>query len=542
MQMNRERPEWPALVCGESTVTYGHLWGRVHSKAQRLASLGCRGRKLALDLPDSFTLIEWVQAGWLEGCCLLVLDPRLTAPEKEDRLQCFQPDWIVAADDAANGAGLGIFRPDVAHRLESGQDRLNRLLQPARRGCLSQSGRGDEPSDCRSQSDRSDRSEQSEPSNRSEQTEPSNRSEPPEQLNEPERLGLATWLQQTEAVEIKAGETAMVLFSSGSTALPKQIARTFSSLRSELNQYALEPGAPDASSRVLCLVPVSHSFGLISSVVHTLIRGGTVLFPETPKPRAIVETIIHQQATHVFGVAFHYRQMAGEWIKHNRQWHPSLCLLSSGGPISEDLLAQMSGLQLPVGQQYGMSEVGYIAVQWDGLPQGAVGRPAGHLDVALTAEQELVIALDRSPYEDGGGEWRAPSSPGGKGRLHTQDIVSVDGEGYLSIVRRKNDQVSIGGLKVTLSEIEQTLKSHPHVRDCCAVSVELPAAGTVIEAFVVWNDNGEYPTAAMKEWLGGRMARYKIPRGIHSVRDIPVSPAGKIMKGALLKECAYGIY
>lgn len=98
-----------------------------------------------------------------------------------------------------------------------------------------------------------------------------------------------------------------------------------------------------------------------------------------------------------------------------------------------------------------------------------------------------------------------------------------------------NRQVSIGGLKVNLEEVEARLAEHPHIAQCCVVGNMHPVYGTYLEAFVVWNESGELPFTEIKAWLAAGMADYKIPKAISVVQEIPTSPSGKVLRGELIK-------
>ncbi|PWW06543.1 acyl-CoA synthetase (AMP-forming)/AMP-acid ligase II [Paenibacillus cellulosilyticus] len=471
MRIHEGAFERVALRCGSEQRTYRQLIDVVKSKVNELDRLACIRKRVVVDLPDSFTMLEWVYALWQRENSLLLLDPRLTAAEKADRERMFRPEAGVSVQNGVASAAFGVFSPQVDAELAL--------------------------------------------------------------------YHVEEQISQTESPE----QDALIQFSSGSSGIPKMIVRSKHSILAELEDYATEPYSPGTDSMVLCLVPLCHSFGLLSSAIHTLSHGGTLVFPEMLKPGIIMQTIVEQQITHVYGVAFHYQLLANEWDKQletEHRWHPELRLLCSGGPFPETLLQTMLSRGLPVGQQYGMSEVGYIAVQWSGLPIGSVGSIAKRLQAEVTDEGELVLALNQSPYRFEQAQWVPHSGTDREayagGRLFTQDLVSLDELGRLYIGKRKNDQVSIGGLKVAISEIEQVLRTHPQIVDACVVSYEQPSSGTVLEAFVVSHEAAELAESIIKEWLSDRLARYKIPRRIRFINEIPVSPAGKIIRGVLLKE------
>ncbi|MCD1259615.1 long-chain fatty acid--CoA ligase [Paenibacillus athensensis] len=544
MIIDNRQPERPALRCGGVTVSYGELAGRVAEKRSRLEREAAGASRLAIDLPDSFTLLEWALAAWTLEVCVLVLDQRLTASEKELRLAAFAPDTLVQAAEPPAGGLLALFRHEVADRVAAWapatadyaafRREASAAAETAAVDADVAAAGGDVPA-----------------------------------LNE--RASAATGAMagaagpaagtspDRPAQGAVTAQPALVLFSSGSTGLPKMIVRTFASLEREWAHYQLEDGAPGADSRVLCLVPVSHSFGMLSATAATLRQGGLVLYAEDPKPQQLVALMEHEAVTHVYGVAFHYQLLARELERSKPTLSAKPLLLSSGGPLPAELTAKYSEtIGLPLGQQYGMSEVGYIAVDFAGSRPGSVGRIAPHIAAARLEDNQLAISLPQSPYateqlnwcegagvETGAGTGTGPfgidTGTGPSGTLLTQDIVRLDEDGYLYIQGRSNDQVSIGGLKVNLKEVEGELNNHPLVKESCVVAYEHAVAGSVLEAFVVWREPerpGEF--SELGQWLRERMADYKVPRRFRALEQIPVSPAGKINKGELIKECLHG--
>jgi|GEM_PF-3128952 len=541
MIIDNRQPERPALRCGGVTVSYGELAGRVADKRSRLEREAAGASRLAIDLPDSFALLEWALAAWTLQTCVLILDQRLTASEKELRLAAFAPDAIIQSAEPPAGGLLALFRHEVADRIavhdgfaafrreasaavaaEAGPDAggaaraadggFAEAAWYAGDGAAHMAGgqreRGQGQTECMEQTD---------------------------------------WVNDGQALqrlEPAAGQAsplpALVLFSSGSTGLPKMIVRTFASLEREWAHYHCEAGAPGADSRVLCLVPVSHSFGMLSATAATLRQGGLVLFAEDPKPQHLLAVLEREAVTHVYGVAFHYQMLARELERRTPELPAKPLLLSSGGPLPAALIAKYGEtFGLPLGQQYGMSEVGYIAVDFAGNRPGSVGRLSPHIAAACLEDNQLAISLPQSPYVVEQLNWCAGEGPAGT--LLTQDIVRLDEEGYLYIQSRSNDQVSIGGLKVNLQEVESELNKHPLVKESCVVAYEHAVAGSVLEAFVVWREP-ERPGvfAELGPWLRERMADYKVPRRFRAIERIPVSPAGKINKGELIKECLHG--
>ncbi|MBK9991853.1 MAG: AMP-binding protein [Verrucomicrobia bacterium] len=452
------RAETPALVCGTARRSYGELRQRVNEKIDALSAAKLAGQRLLLSMPDSFSLVEWVLAGWSLHCTICIADRRLTGPELDLRQNAFAPTAIVEASGA--GPGLSAFTPDVS--------------------------------------------------------------------TIPRRLTANSFNDEAGC------RPALAQFSSGSTAAPKLILRTYDSLRTERDAYAREPAGANTSSRSLCLVPVSHSFGLLCATVQTLLAGGTVVFPTTLSAREIVNTLIVEKITHVFGVPFHFRLLAGELARRRSEIPNTLSLLSSGGRLDPVLVGEYRNrLKLRLGQQYGMSEVGYIATDFRAAyPPESVGPVAQHHRWQIGADGQLAVWLPYSPYALPQENWR-PDADGKGGWLYTQDTVRCDVAEGLFVVGRTNDQVSVGGLKVELPEIESTLRLHPAVSDCCLVAREHPVLGVALEAFVVWRGDAR-DERALHCWLGDRLAAHKLPRKYTAIEAIPTSAAGKTLKSQLL--------
>lgn len=458
----------PAVIFGTCTRSYIELQDRIARKMELLQKAELTSRRIALDLPDSCTFLEWVIACWGVGHCVMILDQRLTEKEKQLRLQEYRPSVIIRSSNGTNACPA--FHDEVHYNIIP--------------------------------------------------------------CSYPDEL-----YAMNEDFDHTHDHYALVLFTSGSTGLPKQIVRSMNSLQAEWTSYGQEEGAPDDEANVLCLVPVSHTFGLVSAAVHTLISGGTVLFPEAIKAKEIVHTLTMQRITHVYGVAFHYQLLLPELERRMEHISRMPLMVSSGGPLQRQLIDQYADkLQVRLGQQYGMSEVGYIAVDFQGRTPYSVGKISPHIYWNLGDERQIRIHLPCSPYPKRQENWIPEYPFASEGVLLTQDIVDLDDHGYLYLVSRTNDVVSIGGLKVKISEVEHMLKLHANIQDCCVIAVQHPIYGCALEAYIVWEAERAIAFDLLRDWLKNHLADYKIPRKFHAVAHIPTSASGKILKGELLKE------
>jgi acyl-coenzyme A synthetase/AMP-(fatty) acid ligase len=166
-----------------------------------------------------------------------------------------------------------------------------------------------------------------------------------------------------------------------------------------------------------------------------------------------------------------------------------------------------------VGESYGSTETGVVAMDVSGLLRPSVGRACPGVEMRVNAG-EVEVRVDGSPYLSGGEDRYAD------GWLRVRDRAELDGDGCLHLHGRSDSLVVIGGLKVDLGEVEAVLRTHPGITEVVTVH------GRAIEAYVV----GETTPAELLSWCGERLADYKIPREIHVLSQLPRTPNGKLVR------------
>ena len=126
----------------------------------------------------------------------------------------------------------------------------------------------------------------------------------------------------------------------------------------------------------------------------------------------------------------------------------------------------------------------------------------------------------------------------GDGWFHTGDMARVDEDGFYYIVDRKKDMFISGGENVYPAEIERALYEHPAVARCAVIGVPDERWGQVGRAFVVLRPEGRAAEGELLAFLRERLARYKVPKSVAFVAELPLSAAGKVLKRALAGEGA----
>jgi acyl-coenzyme A synthetase/AMP-(fatty) acid ligase len=322
--------------------------------------------------------------------------------------------------------------------------------------------------------------------------------------------------EATSRAEGHPADTPHVLIqlSSGSTGPSKVIARTASDLMSELQRYEKLEEYPGQGTRIVLLSSIVHVLGLVGGLLHSLHARTELVFPDRLTAEGIRAAVAAgTEPTMLLGVPFHAELLTtgGEPLSQltrmvvagelTRPWVPSAFTARYG---------------VPLGTMYGMTEVGVIATDLSGRNAPAVA-PAPGMDLRVS-DGELLVRMASSPYLGAVSEARWAD-----GWLHTKDAATIDpATGLVTILGRLDSQVSIGGLKVDLTEVEQTLCALPQV-DSAVV-----AYGKDIEAYLVLREAST--VSEVESGLAEELAPYKRPRHLFVLRALPRTATGKITR------------
>ncbi|MFD0567700.1 class I adenylate-forming enzyme family protein [Kitasatospora saccharophila] len=309
------------------------------------------------------------------------------------------------------------------------------------------------------------------------------------------------------------GPHALVQLSSGSTGPAKVIGRTAADLVAELGRYERIDGVPRAGERMVSLASPVHVLGLVGGLLHCLHAGVRLAFPERITAEGVLAAVAAgPEPTTLLGVPFHLELLG--WAADpprlpqlDRHDHRRRAGPRRGPP----------GLRRPVRRPAGQHVRDDRGRRDRHRPvRGAPPRtdPAPGLGLR-EADGELLVAAERSPYLDPAGAERWAD-----GWLRTRDGGSVDpGTGRVRVRGRLDSQVSVGGLKVDLTEVEHTVAALPEVESAVVLH------GSAIEAYLVLAPGGT--AAAVEERLAERLAAYKRPRLLHVLERLPRTATGK---------------
>jgi 3-hydroxy-4-methylanthranilate adenylyltransferase len=309
---------------------------------------------------------------------------------------------------------------------------------------------------------------------------------------------------------------AVIQLSSGSTGPSKVIARDAASLVEEVRRYTLINGVPRGGDRIVSVASMVHVLGLVGALLYSLHARVQLAIPARVTVDGILSTVAASPLpTTILGVPFHIELLASV---RNPPGLPSLTGMTTGGELVRadvyDAFTSRYGVRL--GNMYGMTEVGVIATDLFGATRPAV-TPAPGLTVA-ERDGELHIAMPASPYlgVQDPARWS-------DGWLHTRDAGTVDpGTGLVRVLGRRDSQVSVGGLKVDLTEVEHMLAALPEVDEALVVHDQ------AIEAYLVLADGAQ--AAEVEREITAQLAPFKRPRRLHVVSQLPRTITGKLVR------------
>jgi 3-hydroxy-4-methylanthranilate adenylyltransferase len=314
----------------------------------------------------------------------------------------------------------------------------------------------------------------------------------------------------------------LIQLSSGSTGPSKVIARTAGDLISELERYQHLEEYPSRGQRIVLLASIVHVLGLVGGLLHSLRAGVQLVFPDRLTGDGIRAAIAARpEPTMVLGVPFHAELLAAAPGPV-----PPLTRMVVAGELVRPGVPEAftAGYGVPLGTMYGMTEVGMIATDLSGRHRPAVAPARG---MTLRAEHgELLVSAAASPYI-------GPVDPGrwSGGWLHTKDAGVIDAAtGLVTVLGRLDSQISVGGLKVDLTEVEQSLRELPPVTSAVV------AYDGGVEAYLVLADGATL--ADVEVAMTDAIASYKRPRRLHVLSALPRTATGKTVRDRAVLQAA----
>jgi acyl-CoA synthetase (AMP-forming)/AMP-acid ligase II len=362
------------------------------------------------------------------------------------------------------------------------------------------------------------------------------------------------------ASAMRLDDSALILFTSGTTGDPKGVVHTHRSLRIRWT-IARQCLGMEPYRRALCLLPTHFGMGLICNCLFPWLNGGDlhILPPFRPEILTRLGAVIDEyEITFLASVPALWR-LALKMAKPP-EGGTLLRVHCGSAPLFADLwrqIQQWTGTK-EVFNTYGITETGsWIAgsnldevVPEDGL----IGQPWGseiRILKSATTEQSPLFLEVCAPGEEGFIWVSTPALMKGyfhrddltaevvsDGWFSTGDIGVVDDRGLLYLRGRVREEINRGGLKVYPGDIDAVASQFPAVVDVCTFAVTDPLHGQNVGIALVIDDKGEERLAELRQWMTKRLARHQMPVRWHLLDEIPRTSRGKVNRAQVAQSCA----
>jgi len=346
----------------------------------------------------------------------------------------------------------------------------------------------------------------------------------------------------------EAGAASLILYTSGSTGRPKGAVFSHAALTFANQSWAEPVMGLSADDIVLVAVPLAHSLGLNGGLLAPLLTGATIVILERFTPEGVFAAIKKHRVTVLPGVATIFRRLLNSAAFGECDFSSLRRAIAGAAPCPWELAfewREKSGARIVRG--YGMTELfrplSFRAADPSDVPN-AVGRAVPGVEIKIeldgdASRDNIGELLIRSPammdgYLDAPDETKEVITGGW---FKTGDLATVSSDGYVEIVGRKRERILRAGYSVFPQEVEAVLVSHPAVAEAAVIGVADADLGEEVAAFVSLKRAQRLSSGELHDYCKEHLARYKYPRRIHILAELPKGPTGKILKSALTEKC-----
>jgi len=477
----------PAVVHGDSTLTYGDLADRSGRVARWLQKGGYRGKKVALLLPNGPEFLAAYLGAAGAGCVVVPINSALKPPEIRYILEDARAGLLLTCREyyprvAPIRGQLPSLRAVVATDavVEPGATRLSDIISAQPPGPYRVAG-----------------------------------------------------LKETDPLAI--------MYTSGTTGFPKGVVLTHHNLMSTVISCR-EVYGTTADDVFICMLPMWHVYPITDCVLLPLWLGTTIVSTNEDDPAAILELVTRHRVTVLAGMAPLFIALAN--LDRPCDLRALKLCMSAGAPLPLEVFRRFrERYGAPITEGYGLTECAATVTMMPvgGNPRaGSVGLPIPGVEVALVddggrpvawgAVGELVVrgpTVMQCYYNND----EATRETIRDGWLYTGDLATQDADGYYYIVDRKKNMITVNGVHVYPREVEMAAYGLEQIAEACVV--EAPDAAGHSHVTMVASLRSPIAAEAVRAYLAEQIADYKVPSRIIFVDELPQTGSGKLARNAV---------
>jgi malonyl-CoA/methylmalonyl-CoA synthetase len=350
--------------------------------------------------------------------------------------------------------------------------------------------------------------------------------------------------------DLAADRPSLILYTSGTTGRPKGAVLTHGNIQAQVESLT-EAWGWTAEDRVLLHLPLHHVHGIVNVLTSALWNGAACEILPSFRPIEVWERLASGELTLYMAVPTVYARLIDAWDSATPAQRSAW---SNGARECRLMVSGSAALPVPtlerwesitghrLLERFGMTEIGMALSNplFGERRAGYVGAPLPRVQVRLVDDADVPVT-DSTPGQIQvrgptvfTSYWQRPDETAAAftedGWFRTGDLAVVEGGAYRILGRSSVDILKTGGEKISALEIEDILRSHEAVADCAVVGVADPEWGERVCAAVVRRPGREVSEEELRTWAKSRLARYKVPKEILLVPDLPRNAMGKVTK------------
>lgn len=510
----------PRRTCVKSTqgyLRYSEMLEEVQRFAGFLKARGLgNGQRVFILLPNCIQMMVAFYGSLWAGCTCVLTSPQFSPELLQEQLRDSQPDLLILPTPTPEGLRDAVREVEVPHLLLTSGKEYNRNVSHWLKVTANKlTSKGPKPLRWRQQ--------------------------------------LAEASLMPEPAEVDPYSTAAILYTGGTTGIPRGVELSHSALNANARQIAAwDEKLVWGRERILCALPLSHSYGLSTCLNMAILTGTSVVLCDNLHPQTVVSDCLEYQISLLPAVPALYAELLNYCHAKKIKLDSIRSCISGAAPLPVELQEGFEKVTKGrIVEGYGLTEAGpvtHVNPLCGQRKPGSIGLPVPSTDACVL---DLVTGLPVEPGQVGELVVRGPQLMNGyfknsidtvkvlrAGWLHTGDVVQCDAQGYHYVISRRVDCLSVAGQTVFPRDIEEIVYQHPAVQEVAVIAWPAPNSFTEVgfavaqglRAYVTIKPNRKVALGELEDFCRRHLPPGCVPDEWKVLTQLPRTPFGKLSK------------